>query len=110
MPSDDVSAGHELEDDAQHLGAAEAVVRFPTFTNEAIAAELDIRNFATLCKLKVRKWVGRKRDKKAAKKAESDHGSVDGTYTAYKKLFAGTEDKLKALNSVLDSARTRHYH
>lgn len=99
----------EIEDDAQHLGAAEAVVRFPTFTNEAIAAELDIRNFATLCKLKVRKWVGRKRDKKAAKKAESDHGSVDGTYTAYKKLFAGTEDKLKALNSVLDSARTRHY-
>ena len=99
----------EIEDDAQHLGATEAVVRFPTFTNEAIAAELDIRNFATLCKLKVRKWVGRKRDKKAAKKAESDHGSVDGTYTAYKKLFAGTEDKLKALNSVLDSARTRHY-
>jgi len=34
---------------------------------------------------------------------------VDGTYTAYKRLFAGTEDKLKAVNSVLDGARTRHY-
>lgn len=85
------------------------VVSFPRFTSVEIAAQLDIRNFATLCRLKVRKWVGRKRDKGAAKKAESDHGSVDGTYTAYKKLFAGTEDKLKAVNSVLDSARTRHY-
>jgi len=85
------------------------VVSFPRFTTEDVAAQLDIRNFATLCRLKVRKWVGRKRDKGAAKKAESDHGSVDGTYTAYKKLFAGTEDKLKAVNSVLDSARTRHY-
>lgn len=85
------------------------VMSFPTFTGADISAQLDIRNFATLCKLRVRKWVGRKRDKTAAKKAESDHGSVDGTYTAYKKLFAGTEDKLKAVNSVLDAARTRHY-
>lgn len=96
------------EDVATSVGSMPAV-SFPQFTTESIASQLDIRNFATLCKLKVRKWVGRKRDKGAAKKAESDHGSVDGTYTAYKKLFAGTEDKLKAVNSVLDSARTRHY-
>jgi hypothetical protein len=99
------------DDDEVELAplGAHAAIRFPVFTDDGIASALDIRNFATLCKLKVRKWVGRKRDKTAAKKAESDHGSVDGTYTAYKKLFAGTEDKLKAVNSVLDSARTRHY-
>jgi hypothetical protein len=102
-------AAKENDDAGVSQVGAHAAVSFPTFTNESIAAELDIRNFATLCKLKVRKWVGRKRDKAAAKKAESDHGSVDGTYTSYKKLFAGTEDKLKAVNSVLDSARTRHY-
>lgn len=97
------------DEDASMAANQHPMVAFPQFTNESIAAQLDIRNFATLCRLKVRKWVGRKRDKGAAKKAESDHGSVDGTYTAYKKLFAGTEDKLKAVNSVLDSARTRHY-
>lgn len=97
------------DDDGAPSGVALPMVSFPQFTTADVAAQLDIRNFATLCKLKVRKWIGRKRDKTAAKKAESDHGSVDGTYTAYKKLFAGTEDKLKAVNSVLDSARTRHY-
>jgi hypothetical protein len=96
-------------DDDEEQGSLEPAIRYPTFTAEGIAAELDIRSYATLCRLRVRKWVGRKRDKTAARKAESDHGSVDGTYTAYKKLFAGTEDKLKAVNSVLDSARTRHY-
>ena len=102
---DDGPMGESLSGAAiQHPVAA-----FPQFTTQELSAQLDIRNFATLCRLKVRKWVGRKRDKTAAKKAESDHGSVDGTYTAYKKLFAGTEDKLKAVNSVLDSARNRHY-
>ena len=96
--------------DDDELGLSRAPqIEFPTFTSEQLAQTIDIRNFATLCKLRVRKWVGRKRDKSAARKAESDHGSVDGTYTAYKKLFAGTEDKLKAVNSVLDAARTRHY-
>ena len=102
------STGMESTDSKQ-TSSGLPVVSFPQFTSADISAQLDIRNFATLCKLKVRKWVGRKRDKGAAKKAESDHGSVDGTYTAYKKLFAGTEDKLKAVNSVLDAARTRHY-
>jgi hypothetical protein len=100
------------DDDAEGPGLGQhraSALSFPTFTTEDLAVQLDIRNFAVLCKLRVRKWVGRKRDKSAAKKAESDHGSVDGTYTAYKKLFAGTEDKLKAVNSVLDGARTRHY-
>jgi hypothetical protein len=106
----------EEPDDADKISSTEgsaaralSAMSFPTFTGGDIATQLDIRNFATLCKLRVRKWVGRKRDKTAAKKAEADHGSIDGTYTAYKKLFAGTEDKLKAVNSVLDSARTRHY-
>ena len=102
-PTDTTVVTEEIED------VIPTTVRYPTFTTEQVAAELDIRNYATLCKLRVRKWIGRKRDKTAAKKVESDHGSVDGTYTAYKRLFAGTEDKLKAVNSVLDSARTRHY-
>ncbi len=102
-PTDTTVVTEEIED------VIPTTVRYPTFTTDEVAATLDVRNYATLCKLRVRKWIGRKRDKTAAKKAESDHGSVDGTYTAYKRLFAGTEDKLKAVNSVLDSARTRHY-
>lgn len=93
----------------EFMAGGGTAIKFPVFTVDELSSQLDIRNFATLCKLRVRKWVGRKRDKTAARKAETDHGSVDGTYTAYKKLFAGTEDKLKAVNSVLDAARTRHY-
>lgn len=97
----------EPEDEASTVGAG--LVSFPQFTSESIAEAMDMRNYATLCRLKVRKWVGKKRDKSAARDAEGNHGSVNGTFSVYKKLFAGTEDKLRAVNSVLDAARTRHY-
>ena len=98
------------DDDGDGTPAAAAVaVNFPTFTDATIAETMDIRNFATLCKLKVRKWGGRVKDKKAAHRSSQDAGAVDGAYSTYKKLFAGVEDKLRAVNSVLDSARTRHY-
>ena len=86
-----------------------SALSFPVFTDETIADTLDMRNYATLCRLKVRKWVGRKRDKNAARRSEQDVGAVTGSFSTYKKLFAGTEDKLRAVNSVLDAARTRHY-
>ncbi len=82
---------------------------YPTFTEENLAETMDIRNYATLCKLKVRKWGGRVKDKKAARQSARDVGAVDGAYSTYKRLFAGVEDRLRAVNSVLDAARTRHY-
>jgi len=109
-PADTTVVTGDNNDDDEHVAALQSpMVSFPQFTTADVAAQLDIRNYATLCRLKVRKWIGRKRDKSAALRAESENGSVNGTYSAYKKLFAGTEDKLRAVNSVLDSARTRHY-
>ncbi len=98
-------------DDDEDIGVAKAatLTHFPIFTEDNLADTLDIRNYATLCKLKVRKWVGKRRDKNAARHTEQDHGAVTGAFSTYKKLFAGTEDKLRAVNSVLDAARTRHY-
>lgn len=101
-------SNNDVTEDGE-LQPTPAMVAFPTFTDEDIAVTMDIRNYATLCRLKVRKWIGRKRDRSGAKLIESDKGSTSGAYSAYKKLFAGTEDKLKAVNSVLDAARTRHY-
>jgi hypothetical protein len=85
------------------------VMNYPAFTEENLAETMDIRNYATLCKLKVRKWGGRVKDKKAARQSARDMGAVDGAYSTYKRLFAGVEDRLRAVNSVLDAARTRHY-
>ena len=95
-------------DDGDATPAA-AALKFPTFTEENLAETMDIRNYATLCKLKVRKWGGRVKDKKAAHRSSQEAGAVDGAFSTYKKLFAGVEDKLRAVNSVLDAARTRHY-
>ena len=86
-----------------------ANLTFPTFTEGNLAQTMDIRNYATLCKLKVRKWGGPVKDKKAAHRSSQEAGAVDGAFSTYKKLFAGVEDKLRAVNSVLDAARTRHY-
>ena len=99
----------DADDGVATSAAASAVINFPTFTEENIAETMDIRNYATLCKLKVRKWGGRVKDKKAAHRSSQENGAVDGAYSTYKKLFAGVEDKLRAVNSVLDAARTRHY-
>jgi len=84
-------------------------IYFPQFTDQTIADTLDMRNYALLCKLKVRKWVGKRRDKSAARRTEQDANAVVGSFSTYKRLFAGTEEKLRAVNSVLDAARTRHY-
>jgi hypothetical protein len=65
------------------------LVSFPKFTEEDIAETFDIRNYATLCKLKVRKWGGRVKDKSAARRTEVDAGAVNGAFSTYKKLFAG---------------------
>lgn len=85
------------------------LMSFPKFTEDNLADTMDIRNYATLCRLRVRKWVGKRRDKNAARNAERDSQAVTGAFSTYKRLFAGTEDKLRAVNSVLDAARTRHY-
>jgi hypothetical protein len=108
---DDVgdATGLDLTEDAQGRASDAVLMNFPTFTDETIADTLDMRNYATLCRLKVRKWVGRKRDRNAARRSEQDAAAVVGSFSTYKKLFAGTEDKLRAVNSVLDAARTRHY-
>jgi len=54
--------------------------------------------------------VGRARQGQAGCPPVSQgHGAVDGAYSTYKRLFAGVEDRLRAVNSVLDAARTRHY-
>lgn len=96
----------DAPDDVQ---PASTLLNFPTFTESNLAETMDVRNYATLCKLKVRKWGGRVKDKKAAHRSAKEAGAVDGAYSTYKKLFAGVEDRLRAVNSVLDAARTRHY-
>lgn len=91
------------------VDAVPLTLNYPTFTEENLAETMDVRNYATLCKLKVRKWGGRVKDKKAAKQSAREAGAVDGAYSTYKRLFAGVEDRLRAVNTVLDAARTRHY-
>lgn len=98
-----------VADEEETATPTTTMLSYPTFTEETLAQTMDIRNYATLCKLKVRKWGGRVKDKKAARQSARDVGAVDDAYSTYKKLFAGVEDRLRAVNSVLDAARTRHY-
>ena len=107
-----ISAAEQEEEAArepEELSSHVVSLNYPTFTEENLAETMDVRNYATLCKLKVRKWGGRVKDKKAARQSAKEAGAVDGAYSTYKRLFAGVEDRLRAVNTVLDAARTRHY-
>ena len=84
-------------------------MQFPTFAAKDIAETLDIRNYATMARLRMRKWTARKKDKRVARNAAKSEGASDQAFSVYKRLLAGAEDKLKAVNAVIDKARGQHY-
>ena len=83
--------------------------KFPTFTEADVAETLDIRNFATMARLRVRKWHARIKDKRVAHDASVANGASDAAFSVYKRLLAGAEDSLKKVHAIIDSARLRHY-
>lgn len=84
-------------------------LRMPEFTTDEIAEQLDIRNYATMAKLRVRKWHARVKDKRVARDTAHAEDASEGAFSVYKRLLAGAEDKLKAVHSAIDAARMRHY-
>jgi hypothetical protein len=84
-------------------------IAFPEFTTSEIASTLDIRNYATMARLRIRKWHARVKDKRVARDTAHAEGASDQAFSVYKKLLAGAEEKLKKVHSVIDSARMRHY-
>ena len=94
---------------ACEAGADLPAISFPEFTRGDIADTLDIRNYATMAKLRIRKWHARVKDKRVARDTAHAEGASDQAFSVYKKLLAGAEEKLKKVHSVIDSARMRHY-
>ncbi len=84
-------------------------VQMPTFTNDEIAEEIDIRNFGTLVTLQTARWHAKAKDRQAAKDAAIASGADEAAFEASKHLLVGADEKLKRIHKAIDTARTRHY-
>jgi len=82
---------------------------FPEFTSKDIAETLDIRNYATMVKLRTRKWAASVKDKRLAQDVSRSEGASKEAFRVYKSLFAGAEERLKAVHKVIDAGRMEHY-
>jgi hypothetical protein len=96
-------------DGAIREGSNLPTLSFPTFTTAEMSATMDIRNYATMARLRMRKWHARVKDKRVAHDACKAEGASEQAFSVYKRLLAGFEDKLKKVHSAIDAARMRHY-
>jgi len=84
-------------------------VPIPTFTDEELMEQIDIRNFGTLVSLTNRRWHAKIKDRKAAKDAAEASGADGESFEARKRLLVGADEKLRKVHSAIDAARTDHY-
>lgn len=90
-------------------GAGDDAIPIPTFTDEDVMDQIDIRNFGTLVTLRTNRWHAKIKDRKAAKDAASASGADASAFEAQKHLLAGADEKLKAVHKAIDAARKQHY-
>jgi chorismate mutase len=81
----------------------------PTFTDEDIMDQIDIRNFGTLVTLRTSRWHAKIKDRKASKDAADAVGADQRAFESHKHLLAGADEKLKRVHSAIDAARSAHY-
>jgi hypothetical protein len=80
-------------------------------TGAAVAAELNETLSASymLATLKISRWSASKQDKELAAKMAEQHGAVEGSTSASKKLLVGASEELDAVNKSLNAIRTHLY-
>src|SRR5210317_225495 len=84
-------------------------VPIPTFTDEDILDQIDIRQFGTLVTLRTARWHGKIKDRKASKDAAAAAGADAAAFETHKYLLAGADERLKKVHKCIDAARTAHY-
>ena len=84
-------------------------IPMPTFTSVDMMETLDPANFGTLVRLNTRRWHAKKKDPTAARNAANASGATTEAYEAKKRLLVGVDGPLRAVHSIIDSARTKHY-
>ena len=95
--------------DTASRGDALPPLVLPVFTSEEIASTIDMRNYATMIRLRMRKWTARAKDSRVARGAAKAEGATEQAFSVYKKLLAGADEKRAKVASIIDSARMRHY-
>ena len=84
-------------------------IPLPEFTTDELMESLDIRNFGTLVSLTTQRWHAKARDRKAAQDAATASGADKEAFEARKRLLVGADEKLRAVHTAIDAARTDHY-
>jgi hypothetical protein len=87
----------------------EEKVPLPEFTTDELMEQLDIRNFGMLVSLNTQRWHAKTRDHKAAADAANASGADARAFEARKRLLVGADEKLRAVHTAIDAARTDHY-
>jgi len=90
-------------------GTGADTVPIPTFTDEDIMDQIDIRQFGTLVTLRTARWHGKIKDRKASKDAATAAGADAAAFETHKFLLAGADERLKKVHKCIDAARTAHY-
>ena len=90
-------------------GVGAEAIPIPTFTDDDVMEQIDIRNFGTLVTLRTARWHGKIKDRQASKNAAKAVGAADEAYESHKFLLAGADERLKKVHKCIDAARTAHY-
>lgn len=85
------------------------VIPMPSFTNDEIAATLDLRNFATMTTLNTKRWHARVKDRKVGHDIAAANDADESAFETRKRLLAGADDLLKAIHKAIDNARAKYY-
>lgn len=84
-------------------------IPMPTFTNDEIAAALDLRNFATMTTLNTKRWHAKVKDRKVGHDIALANDADESAFETRKKLLAGADELLKAIHKAIDDARAKYY-
>ena len=90
-------------------GVGDEAIPMPTFTDEDVMEQIDIRNFGTLVTLRTARWHGKIKDRKASKNAANAVNADAAAFETHKFLLAGADERLKKVHKCIDAARTAHY-
>lgn len=99
----------EIDYEAWSKEVKDDPIELPEFTTDELMADLDVRNFGMLVSLNTQRWHAKTRDHKAATDAANATGADARAFEARKRLLVGADEKLKAVHTAIDAARTEHY-
>lgn len=84
-------------------------IPMPKFDTKDFAEAIDMRALATLCTLQTNRWHAKAKDRKASNDAAAANNAVNEAFETRKRLLVGADEKLKAVHSIIDAARQKHY-